>query len=416
MIDKAWTQHLNMSGKEEVMMNRACIAIDVSKGGSHVCGFKGYNQKYKSVFTIKHDREGFDLLDILYEELNDTEEAVFIFESTGIYHRPLRFYLEEKGYPYIETSPLLSAKHRKNSSIRSAKTDARDTSALAKLYYEVELSETNPKTEVYYELRQLHRYYIMMTDYLVKSKVHFNEKLDILYPNFRKEVSDDVYKTYYLELLERYPHPNLISKTRVDAIENILIKNGMRRSRANTQANHIKGFSKNCFSGTYANSVDTIIFKELIKDVKRYTKRRNETIDTMTELGKSLPLYNQLLSIPGIGPVIAIRLIAELGDLSNFYNDKQLTAYAGLDPIIYQSGNINGKGLSISKKGNKHLRTVLYQAINISVYLKEDNSFKEYFQKKKQTVTTQSAYTACSDKLLRTIFSMNRTGATYKFQ
>lgn len=397
-------------------MNRPCISIDVSKGSSHVCGFTGYKEKFDSVFEIKHDKDGLEKLDKLYDELNSEERPIFIFESTGIYHRPLRFYLEKKKYPYVECSPLLAAKHRKNASIRSAKTDSRDTRALANLYYEVGLKESNQNSEVYYELKQLDRYYVSLTDYLIKSKVHFNEKLDVIFPNFRKEVSGNIYKNYYLELLLNYSHPDILSKTRIDAIENLLIKNGIQKSRSKNHALKIKEISKNCFPGTMINSIDVMIFKDQLKDVMMYIKRREDIIEKMTSLGEVLPLYNLLLSIPVIGPVLAIRLVSELGDLSNFSTSKQLTAYAGLDPIIYQSGNYDGKGLKISKKGNKHLRTLLYQVVTICVYLKNDNSIKSYFEIKKQTVSTQSAYIACSDKLLRIIFGMNRTGELYKYQ
>lgn len=162
-------------------MEQPCIAIDVSKGKSHVRGFIGKDNPFGIAFEIDHDKEGFDKLEHLVTMMNSEPEQIFVFESTGIYHRPLRFYLEYMNYRYVEISPLLAAKHRKNSAIRSVKTDVRDTVALANLFYDLLPEESNVTSEVYYELRQLHRHYISLTALQVKCKVHFNEHLDIIY-------------------------------------------------------------------------------------------------------------------------------------------------------------------------------------------------------------------------------------------
>ncbi len=71
---------------------------------------------------------------------------------------------------------------------------------------------------------------------------------------------------------------------------------------------------------------------------------------------KTLPNYDSIRSIPGIGNNLAGRILAEIGEVNRFNNASQLVAYAGIDPQIYQSGQISGLHLKISKKGNKKLR------------------------------------------------------------
>jgi transposase len=88
-----------------------------------------------------------------------------------------------------------------------------------------------------------------------------------------------------------------------------------------------------------------------------------------------------LESIPGIGPITAASFISEVGDISRFKKPEQLVAYAGIDPRVHQSGtSVNGKGY-ISKRGNKILRTRLFNAASVAVLY--DNMFKEFFRKKK---------------------------------
>jgi transposase len=75
-----------------------------------------------------------------------------------------------------------------------------------------------------------------------------------------------------------------------------------------------------------------------------------------TEFAESMKL---LRTIPGIGIITAVHLLAEMPAVANFASVRQLTAYAGLNPSIRQSGKTTHKG-KLSKQGNRHLRAALY--------------------------------------------------------
>ena len=69
-----------------------------------------------------------------------------------------------------------------------------------------------------------------------------------------------------------------------------------------------------------------------------------------------------ITSIPGIGIKNAIALLVATNAFSNFRSAKQVASYIGICPRIYQSGSsIRGKG-SITKMGDKRVRTLLYLA------------------------------------------------------
>lgn len=84
-------------------------------------------------------------------------------------------------------------------------------------------------------------------------------------------------------------------------------------------------------------------------------------IDDHTDSHPTLQEQVDLLdSIPGIGPVTASALLSELPDLANFSDASQLAAHAGLTPAVRSSGSsVRGK-TTLSKKGNPHLRAILY--------------------------------------------------------
>ena len=54
---------------------------------------------------------------------------------------------------------------------------------------------------------------------------------------------------------------------------------------------------------------------------------------------KELPEYETVRNMPGVGNILACKLIAEIGDVRRFHNASALIAYAGIDAPPYQQGN-----------------------------------------------------------------------------
>jgi len=91
--------------------------------------------------------------------------------------------------------------------------------------------------------------------------------------------------------------------------------------------------------------------------IKAIEKEIQEFIDQTPDLKSQQDL---LRSIPGIGNITASRLLAEIGDISDFEDAPQLAAYAGLNPKNSRSGSSVHKKTRISKQGKSSLRCCLY--------------------------------------------------------
>ena len=91
----------------------------------------------------------------------------------------------------------------------------------------------------------------------------------------------------------------------------------------------------------------------------------NETLASLQKemdlLASSLPEYDTVMSLFGVGSVLGSQLIAEIGDVSRFSNKKALVGFAGIDAPPFQSGNFNPQSRSISKRGSAALRKTLFQ-------------------------------------------------------
>ena len=401
-------------------MKGPVVAVDVSKGMSHYQGFKGPNEKYKNVRKISHDKKGFDeLISFIREmELSLGTEVCAVYEATGVYHRVLKKVLEDNGITQYILNPLLSAKTRKNDSLRGPKTDRLDPKSIATAYYSHDLNSTGRIGCELHELRELNRYYEDRLVHIRKDKVAFRAQLDIVFPGYDRLFSD-LYGQTSMAVIEKYPHPELLQKKNVRTVAKVLEKKTCHiQSRCEEDAKKAIEYSRTVYSGCGKNDIEVTILRRLISQLKADIEEAERIIREMVRVARDLPNFTIIRSIPGIGDNLAARILAEIGDIGKFKSRNQLTAYAGIDPAVYESGQRDGQHLHITKKGNKRLRCLLYMAVTCSISLKSDNNkIKDFYIKKKQQsnpMSSKAAKIACANKLLRIIYYMCKNGTMYQ--
>lgn len=89
-------------------------------------------------------------------------------------------------------------------------------------------------------------------------------------------------------------------------------------------------------------------------------------IKRLEEIGKSDPRIQRIKTIPGVGPRTAEILVACIDDPHRFENGRQVSAYFGLVPRQYQSGETDRNG-RITKRGNPLARTILVECAWVSL-------------------------------------------------
>ena len=72
----------------------------------------------------------------------------------------------------------------------------------------------------------------------------------------------------------------------------------------------------------------------------------------------------RLMTIPGVGQLTALAFTAAIDDPERFKRSRDVGPYLGLVPRRYQSGEVDYTG-SISKCGDRRVRTLLYEAANV---------------------------------------------------
>lgn len=146
--------------------------------------------------------------------------------------------------------------------------------------------------------------------------------------------------------------------------------------------------------------------KGKIATLQHLERRLDEVSEILTNMCKAIMIKDLkiLTSIKGINLKTAMPFLAELGGIDRFSSYKKLIAFIGIDPAIYQSGKYKGVG-KISKRGNRHLRRILYMMTMCVV--RYNSFFRSYhFRRKQEGLPPKKAFLATSHKLIRVIFAM----------
>jgi transposase len=84
----------------------------------------------------------------------------------------------------------------------------------------------------------------------------------------------------------------------------------------------------------------------------------------MRRMTRASAACRRLMTIPGVGQLAAVAFVAAIDDPSRIRRSRDVGAYLGLVPRRYQSGEIDYVR-SISKCGDRRVRTLLYEAANV---------------------------------------------------
>ena len=123
------------------------------------------------------------------------------------------------------------------------------------------------------------------------------------------------------------------------------------------------------------------------------------------------PIYLTWLSLPGIGPVSSRILGDELGDMSQFSNERCLFSFTGLTPGEYSSGEKVHRG-HISRQGSARLRHTLVEAAWRAIRI--DTSLKEDFERIAARRGKKRAIVAIARKLVGRARAVFRTQEVYQ--
>ena len=303
------------------------------------------------------------------------------FEATGNYRRPLAHHLGQYGFELKLVSSVGLARTREALHNSWDKNDPKDAQVIlhmleigaVQFFHDplvvgtVDIQELS-KTHEIVSRSKTELWHRILTHYL---PLYFPEA-----ERFHRSSRTD----WFLAFLEKYPTPTMITTMNRDAfIADAWQVVGKKVSKERLLSDIYATAVDSVGLPVHPNSDAVLMFRLVLAEGRSLVRQRNEIEARAVELLSDLLDYQLLTTIPGIGPINAMTILAEAGDLRRFRHHRQFLKFCGMDLATVQSGMFRGQS-RISKYGNARLRRTLWMAGQTAV-LKRTNSFRDKFER-----------------------------------
>jgi len=336
------------------------VGIDISKNFFDVCIKDVRNNPLFADQRYEQNRKGFESFDsdlVPFWKLSKGR-MVFGMESTGIYHLNLYEHLRKNGVSPHVFNPIEINKKAKNR-IRKTTTDK----IAADLIAQKLITDARPEQQYFlkpnlYRLRELCRILYRLRNDMQMCKVRVTRDLDILCQGYDKMFKDNLSSSSIAVLKLAFRKTRFLDVTESELVKVLLPYYG-RQSDAVKKAKKLITLYENTEPPEYM--IEPLLL-ELHILITQYELLRYQMERIERKIEKSVnQMKTRIKSIIGIGDFTGGLILGELGDIRRFESSKQVVAFAGLDPVLKESGNSRRQG-HISKRGSPLLREALYLA------------------------------------------------------
>jgi len=408
------------------------VGIDVAKDANRVHAMD-FDRRRLAAFSAPNDQDGASRLETqILSALRSAglSRCTIVMESTGIYSAHIA--------TYLSASPALSAldtrvylinpkitRNYRESFADMDKTDPADAYLLADLARVGRTDKLFPfRGSQKLALQRLTRHRMHVSELITAEK---NYALNNIYLKFsafdsRQEgepVFSDTFAVSALSVLTEFQTTDEIVEAPLEDLAAFLIRVSKNRFDDPLHtADLLQKAAKASFrlDRTAYDPLNIALASSLncISCFRKELKAIDCAILNQVK-GVSDSQYLSLLSIPGIGPVFASGILAEVGDISQFRDEAALAKYAGLTWRRHQSGHFEADDTFMTRTGNVFLRYYLCEAAN-SVHRHLDE-YRRYYKSKYDEVTTHQhkrALALTARKLVRLVHGLMSSGRLYQ--
>jgi transposase len=341
-------------------------------------------------------------------------------EATSVYSfHPSTFLAEDQDLKALNVEVVVmnpKAIHRFKGLFDEDKTDQIDAYRIADFLRFDRFNVSLLKEEQYMALQRLTRSRYQLIWQLTEMKQHFLENLYYKCNTLTKEIDTSVFGSTMMDLLTDSMSLDEIAAMPLEDLAAFLQAKG--RGRFSDPDKLAQSISK-AIKGSYRlgkvmqDSVDVVLasYAMMIRTLKKEIQALDKAIQ---HLITTIPESKSLLSIPGIGPVYAAGILAELGQIDRFEDEAKIAKYAGLYWKRKQSGNFESERTVMTKTGNHYLRYYLVEAAG-SV-MRNEPVYREYYLKKYHEVPKHQhkrALVLTARKLVRMVDVLLRNHQLY---
>jgi transposase len=341
------------------------------------------------------------------------------FETTGNDHRAFAYHLATAGFEVKLVSSVALARTREALHNMWDKNDPKDAQVIRHMmeigneqfYHDPLVRGTNDIQE----LSKTH-------DILSKSKTELWHRLLTHYLPLYFPEADRFHRRsrsdWFFSFLERYPSPHFIAAMSKDAFTaDAWDVVGRKVAKERLLADIYETYKVSVGLPVALDSDAISMFRLVLGEGRSLSAQRTQIEARAVALLKDLPDYQLLTSIPGIGPINALTILAEAGNLRRFGHHQQFLKFCGMDLATIQSGTFRSQ-TKLSKYGTARLCRTLWMAGQVAI-LQRTNSLRDKFERyiskgRQNTHLRRKAYTAIAAKMARTVHGIIKNDDPYR--
>ena len=388
-------------------MSMNAVGIDVSKGKSMVAILRPYGEIVSKPFEVKHTVSG---IRSLIKQIRSIDgESRIVMEHTGRYYELLIRALSQANLFVSAVNPKL-IKDFSDNSLRKVKSDRADALKIARYTLDswTELRQYSLMDEIRNQLKTMNRQFDFYMKHKTAMKNNLIGILDQTYPGantyFDSPARDDGSQKW-VDFAITYWHVDCVRKLSLNAFIDHYQK-WCKRKKYNfsqSKAEEIYGTAKELVPVLPKDDLTKLIIKQAVEQLNTASQTVEQLRIMMNEAASKLPEYPVVMAMKGVGKSLGPQLIAEIGDVSRFTHKGAITAFAGVDPGINESGSYEQKSVPTSKRGSSTLRKTLFQVMDVLIKTKpQDDPVYLFMDKKRAQGKPYYVYmTAGANKFLR---------------
>jgi len=392
------------------------VAIDVAKL-THQVLMELPNGKRRAI-RVANTKADLDRLIAMLRALDHPCEVAF--EPTGDYHRPLAYVLAQAGCRIRFVSSLAVARTREALYNTWDKNDPKDAQVILHLLkHGTTQPYVDPFLSGYQDLQELANTYQQVS----LRKVRLQHSLVTHYlPLYFPEAERYLHSSraeWFSDLLLFTPCPAAVrgySKTAFIAAATAQVA-GRKVDKARWLADFYETAGRSVGVPVAPDSEAMRMFRVVLEEFRALCQRRRELEAAIVTRLQDQRDFVRLQTVPGIGPILALIILAEARDLRRFGCVRQFLKYCGLDLCTEQSGQFRGT-THLSKRGNARLRYAFWMAGTVAIRMRQ-NSFRRKFESyirpdPANPDRRRKAYTAVAAKMARVVYTLIKTGTDYR--
>lgn len=388
-------------------MNMNAVGIDVSKGKSMIAILRPYGEIISSPFEIRHTSNE---IRSLIEQIKSIDGVSrIVMEHTGRYYEPLARELSQANLFVSAVNPKL-IKDFGDNSLRKVKSDKADAVKIARYALDswTDLKQYSLMDEIRNQLKTMNRQFGFYMKHKTAMKNNLIGILDQTYPGvntyFDCPAREDGSQKW-VDFAAAYWHVDCVRKLSLNAFTDHYQK-WCKRKKYNfskSKAEEIHGAAKELVPVLPKDDLTKLIVKQAIEQLNTASKTVEELRTLMNETASKLPEYPIVMAMCGVGPSLGPQLMAEIGDVTRFTHKGAITAFAGVDPGVNESGTYEQKSVPTSKRGSSTLRKTLFQVMDVLIKTRpQDDAVYRFLDKKRAQGKPYYVYmTAGANKFLR---------------